>query len=101
MNMLVQILFKRFKRFIQSLVTDANIGGNGVIIRYLPKFAQEFTSVFVLPHHHSNRMIDRAKRRERHLQFMSRGPLELHDVRKQNLFFFEHMWFQIVAESPE
>src|SRR5204863_4827197 len=62
MDMLVQVLFEAFQRFVKRLVSDARIGGRLEIVGQPPYLAQVLGCGVMLAYHHANRISSRSKR---------------------------------------
>ena len=95
MDVLMQILFERFKSFVECLVANARVSRNPVIGADSAQFAQKVASGIVLHHHHANRIVDCAKGSERRGPVLGLRFVEFQNIREENLFFLKHVRLQI------
>src|SRR5205814_10005756 len=98
-NVLVEISFKCFQRFIQRAVADTSVCRCGVVGGHGTQVPQYLTRRLVLHHHHANGIVDGAERRKWRWPILRVGLYETEYVGKEYLLFFEHVRLEIGTQS--
>src|SRR5215207_1161343 len=97
--MLMQISLKLLQGRIQRAIADATVLGRCEIFAQLADGSQALTGCIMFSHHHCDRILYVAKRRERRWSLLGNCRLQTRDIRKENTLFLHHVRLKLYAQS--